>query len=157
MKVVQLISQYLNKIAGILLLGMMLLTCADVIGGIFNYPILGAEELTSLMAAVLLGFSLPSAHNDKANIGVEFIYMKFPDRMKRINDCIISMLSCFLFGLITWQCVLYANDLRVSKEVSMTLQFPTYILVYCISFAMLVLTGMIMSELFALLFRKRTL
>ncbi len=157
MKVIQFISNFLNKMAGILLLGMMLLTCTDVIGGIFNYPILGAEELTALMAAVLLGFALPSAHIDKANVGVELLYTKFPKRMKWINDCMIALVSGGLFGLIAWQCFSYANELRISHEVSMTLQFPTYILVFCISFAMLMLTLVLIMELFTLLFKKGAL
>ncbi|GAB6143281.1 TRAP transporter small permease [Desulfocicer niacini] len=157
MKMIQLISLFLNKLAGILLLGMMLLTCADVVGGVFNYPVLGAEELTALMAAVLLGFALPSAHRDKANVGVELLYLKFPAPMKWINDCMITLVGGVLFALITWQCFSYANELRISHEVSMTLQFPTYILVFCISFAMFMLTLVMAMELFYLAFKKESL
>ena len=135
MKTILFLSGMLRKIGGLLLLGMMLLTVADIVGGFFGAPILGAEELTALMASVLLAFALTTSLLDNAHVGVDLLYLKMPSRAKKINDVFISFVSLALFSFIGWQCFLYAQELRGVGEVSMTLQFPTYLLIYGIAFA----------------------
>ena len=56
-KMLSRVPDFLNLAAGACLVGMMLLTCADVIGGVFGYPILGSEELVRLMAAMVLALA----------------------------------------------------------------------------------------------------
>lgn len=155
MKFILLLSNITSKMSGLLLLGMMALTCADVIGGLFGFPILGAEELTALMASVLLAFALPSSHLVKAHVGVEIVHMKMKPGLQRANDRIITLVSMILFALIAWQCFLYARELRVTGEVSMTLQFPTYLLIFGISFALFILVLNLLLELL-LLFKRET-
>lgn len=150
MKYVQMIVKILKGIGGVSLLGMMLLTCADVVGSIFRHPILGAEELVALWASILLAFCLPAAHIEKANVGVDFLYLKFPSGLKKINDIFVTLLSFILFSLISWQCFRYANTLREAGEVSMDLQLPSYLLVYGISFAIFILAIVILAELITL-------
>lgn len=147
MKFINWFSDGLKKLSGVCLIGMMLLTCADVITSFFGHPILGSEELTALSASILLGFALPASHIDKAHVGVELLYLKLSRSRKKINDIFVAAVSLLLFLLMTWQCYLYGEELRATGEVSMTLQFPTYILVYCISFALLVLSLVMLSEL----------
>lgn len=151
MKYAHLLSTILKKIGGLSLLGMMLLTCADVVGSIFGKPILGAEELVALWASILLAFSLPAAHIENANVGVELLHMKMSRRVKRINDCCVAVASFALFLLITWQCYLYAKELRAAGEVTMTLQFPAYLLIFAVSFALLTLTAVIFLQIFNIL------
>jgi TRAP-type C4-dicarboxylate transport system permease small subunit len=148
MKYVQWISKVLQKLGGLSLLGMMLLTVADVIGSIFGHPILGAEEIVALWASILLAFSLPAAHINGAHVGVELLYTKFPLRVKKINNFIIALVSFVLFSLTTWQCYLYADYLRSSGEVTMTLQLPAWVLIFCVSFALMILSIAIFFDLF---------
>jgi C4-dicarboxylate transporter, DctQ subunit len=145
------LSNLLRKAAGVCLLGMMLLTCADVVSSFFGYPVLGSEELVGLMASVLLAFALPSTHLEKGHIGVDLLYMRFGPKTRVINNGIISLAGTALFGIISWQCYLYAKKLRLVGEVSPTLQFPTYYLIYGISFACLVLTLVIFLEFLKLI------
>lgn len=149
MKYVKMFVRLLKILAGLSLLGMMLLTCADVVGSIFGYPIMGAEEMVALWASILLAFSLPAAQIDKANVGVDFLYLKLPGGAKKINDIFITLLSFVLFSLISWRCFLYAKALHASGEVTMTLQLPSYLLVYAISYAMLILALVLLFELIA--------
>lgn len=127
---------------------MMLLTIADVIGSLFDRPVLGVEELVALWASILLAFSLPAAHTEKAHVGVDLIYVKLPRSIQKINDIVITSISCILFLLISWQCYLYAKELRASGEVSMTLQFPVYLLIFGVAFALLIKSVVIFFEIF---------
>ena len=140
-------SDVLKKIAGLSLIGMMLLTCADVVGSFFGYPILGVEEMVALWASILLAFSLPAAHIAKTHVGVDLLYSKFTRPMKKINDIFITSVSCALFFLIGWQCYQYALELRAAGEVTMTLQFPAYLLIFGVAFALFVKSVVIFFEL----------
>lgn len=147
------LSAILKRIGGFSLLGMMLLTCSDVVGSLFGHPLLGAEEIVALWASILLAFSLPSAHLEKANVGVDLLYTKFSPFAKTVNNFCIYLISFILFSLISWQCYLYAGALQASGEVTMTLQLPAYYLVYSISFALFILSVVMLFELF-ILFRS---
>ena len=146
MKFAKWLSGLLKRIGGICLLGMMLLTVADVIGSLFGYPILGAEELVGLMASVLLAFALPSTQLEKGHIGVDLLYMRFSPRLKRVNDSAVSLISSVFFVLVGWQCFLYAGELRRVGEVSATLRFPAYYLIYGIAVATVILSYVIFIE-----------
>jgi TRAP-type C4-dicarboxylate transport system permease small subunit len=59
------------------------------------------------------------------------------------------MTSCFglfLFALIAWQSVIYANDLYASHEVSLTLELPFYPFVYGIGFSAAVVCLILLSD-----------
>ncbi|WP_300458197.1 TRAP transporter small permease [Desulfobacula sp.] len=151
MKIAQWLSNTLKKAGGICLIAMMLLTCADVVGSFFGHPLLGSEELTGMGAFLLLAFAMPSTEMEKGHVGVDLLYMMLPPRIKRINDCVVVMLSFVLFCLVTWQCWLYANEVGEAGQVSATLQFPTFYLIYGVSFACGILALVIFIELLALL------
>lgn len=137
--IIRVLTRILKTISGVSLLGIMLLTCVDVFLGLFGYPVLGAEELVCLWAAMLLAFALPVAHVEKANVGVDLLYVKLPAKAKRVLDVFNETISFVLFMLISWRCYLYAISLFRSGEVSMVLELPSYILVFGISFSLLML------------------
>jgi C4-dicarboxylate transporter, DctQ subunit len=139
-----LFTKILKMISSISLLGIMLLTCLDVLLGLFGHPVLGAEELVSLWAAMLLAFALPIAHIEKANVGVDLLYNLFPERVKRFLDIFNELISFILYALISWRCYLYAITLYRSGEVSMVLELPNYLLVFGISFSLLMVALTIM-------------
>lgn len=141
------IVELLQRLAGVLLVAMMLLTCADVLGNVVSLPILGAEELVSLMAALLLAFVLPAAHKNRAHIGIDLVYRHLSPRLKQINDICINLISGFFFLLVAWQCWLYGLELQRTGEVSSTLQLPTYYILFAISVSCFVLFLTICIEL----------
>jgi len=134
---------------------MMLLTCLDVVGNVFGHPILGTEELVSLIAALLLAFVLPSAHLRKAHIGIDLLYARLSRRKKRANDLFIGGLSFVFFLLSSWQCFSYAGELKSTGEVSATLELPLYYVLYAISMAFFILAMAILTECLALVKRDR--
>lgn len=148
MRAIKWLSDLLKKGGGLCLLGMMSLTCADVIGGLFGYPILGSEELVTLMGAVLLAFALPSTHIEKGHIGVDLLYNALPHRVKIVNNRAVTFVSSIFFLLVSWQCYLYAKEMKRVGQVSLTIKFPTFYVIYGISLACLVLAIVIFTELF---------
>ena len=151
MKIAKWLSDTLRQAGGVCLIGMMLLTCADVVGSFFGYPLLGSEELTGMAAFLLLAFALPSTEMEKGHVGVDLVHSLLPPRIRWANDLIVAFLTFVLFCLVTWQCWLYADEVGQAGQVSATLQFPTFYLIYGVSFACGILALVILVEFITLL------
>ncbi len=128
--------------------GMMLLTSSDVIGRLFGHPILGAEEIVGLMAALAMAAAMPYAHAMHAHVGVDMLVKELSPKKQAIIDAITNTLAFILFILMGWQTWLYAFDLKNSGQVSMTLQLPSYYVVFFLSFCFLVFCAVILVEIF---------
>lgn len=130
---INLLSYRFNWIAAGAIVAMMLLTSTDVILRLFRHPIPGTYEIVGLLGAVVIAFSLAYTSIEKGHIAVEFLVQKFPRNVQLFITAINDLFSTFLFGLIAWQSILYASDLKQSGEVSLTLQAPIYPFIYGIA------------------------
>ncbi|MFO7801851.1 MAG: TRAP transporter small permease [Desulfovermiculus sp.] len=139
---------YLRRAAGLLLVAMMALSCMDVLGNVVGRPILGSIELVGLMAALLLAFALPSAHAQKAHIGIDLIRSQMSPRIRRINDMAVNAITAVFFGLVSWQCILYAQELRKTGEVSTTLQLPLDCILLAMALSCLILSLTMLRDVF---------
>ncbi|MBW2116192.1 MAG: TRAP transporter small permease subunit [Deltaproteobacteria bacterium] len=66
---------------------------------------------------------------------VSIIVNLLPKKVQSIIETITTIFGLILFILLSWQSVLYGNDLKASGEVSLTLELPFYPFVYGIGFA----------------------
>jgi len=125
---------------------MMLITTADVVLRVFRHPIPGTYEIVSFTGAVVVAFSLPYTSIQKGHIAVEFLVQRLPWLVRVIINIINALVSLVLFGVIAWQCAKYAHALKVTGEVSATLQMPTYPFLYGISFGCVILCVVLFIE-----------
>jgi len=123
-----------NWVAAAALVGMMLLTCADVVlRRSFNHPIPGTYEIVGLLGALLISFALAYTTAQKGHIAVEFLVQRFSKNIQRVIDAVNQLFGIMLFVILSWQSILYAMDLKESGEVSMTVQMPIHPFVFGIS------------------------
>ena len=146
MKTINVLIIILRIGAGIALLSMVFLTCADVVGGLFDYPILGSEEIVGLLGTLLLAFALPITHREKGHIGVDLLYRVMPSKVQWAFDVGISLVCAIFFGLAAWQSYLYAGTMKRVGQVSATIQFPIHYVIDCMFLGLLVLTIVIFAE-----------
>jgi len=156
------LAKILYWIAGIAIVIMMLLTCTDVILrlGVTLYhryhlwflssfmPIPGTYELVCFLGAVAVSFAMAHTSVEKGHVAVSLVVQLLPKKAQAVIGSITSLFGFILFALLSWQSVLYANDLRSSGEVSPTLELPFYPFVYGISFAAAVVCLVLLTELF---------
>ena len=116
----------ISYISGISVLIMMILTCADVLLRLFGHPIPGTYELVGFLGAIVISFSMAYTSIERSHIAVDIFVERLPWRMQAALEGIISLISVCLFGIITWQCQIYAMDLKQSGEISLTLGIPVY-------------------------------
>jgi TRAP-type C4-dicarboxylate transport system permease small subunit len=147
------ISRFLNGIAGISLTLLMMLTVADVtlrailslgrwllkqgmlltLGNLIVghvRPIVGAYELVGLLGAVVIGFSVPLTSWLRGHIYVDFFIFRFPQGTRNAFNIATRCLSIFLFLMIGTNLFKYGMDLQRTGEVSLTLQMPSYPIVF---------------------------
>jgi len=129
------------------LIGMTLLTCADVVGRFFRHPIFGSVEIVGFMATLAVAMALPFTHQIKGHIGVEILVRTFSQRTQRIVDICTGLLSLVLFVIVTWRMAVYARTMQQSGEVSMNLELPEYIVIYTVAFCFAVFTLIILREI----------
>jgi TRAP-type C4-dicarboxylate transport system permease small subunit len=137
------ISRLLNVIAGVSLSFLMCLTISDVILRSFRRPIVGTYELVAFSGAVVIGFSMPFTSWVRGHVYVDFLILRFSQKIRNVFNIITRCLVICLFLMIGWNLIKYGMDLRKSGEVSATLHFPFYPVAYgigiCCFFQCLVL------------------
>ena len=137
----------LKRVGAAALTAMMLITCVDVVFRFFGRPIFGAVELVSFMATVVLACAMPLTDREKGHVGVDLLVRMFSARTQAWVDTVTGVLSTTLFGVVAWQMFIYGQSMRLSGEVSMSLEFPYYLLVYLVAVAFAVLALVLLGEI----------
>ncbi len=143
------LAKWLYWTAGLAIVLMMVLTCADIllrlcVTLLHNYgwkflapfrPIPGTYELVCYLGAVAASFAMAHTSIESGHVAVSLVVRLFPQRVQGIIAAFTNFLGLYFFCMISWRSILYAEDLRTSGEVSLTLQLPYYPFVYGVSFA----------------------
>lgn len=134
-KFVSVLERAMKICAACCLMGMALMTGADVVSrGAFNAPIFGAEEIVALLAVLAAGLALPYTHAQGANIGVDIVVRALPKAWRRRVQFVVDVCGCALFAVIGWRMALYGLSMQKSGEVSMNLELPTFYILFVLSF-----------------------
>jgi TRAP-type C4-dicarboxylate transport system permease small subunit len=127
------LTRSLNTLAAAAVMGMMLLTCADILMRLMRRPITGTYETVGFMGALCVSLALAQTSVDKGHIAVDFLVQRLSQGTQRIVEIVNSLICAGFFALVARQCARYAAELKASGEVSMTLQTPIYPVVYGLS------------------------
>jgi TRAP-type C4-dicarboxylate transport system permease small subunit len=146
-KIIQWILGKMKIIGAACLVGMMLLTCVDVVGRAFGHPIFGSVEIVGFMATLAVVMAMPYTHQVQGHIGVEIIVRLFSEKSQTIIDICTGIISLILFAVVTWRMTIYANTMKESGEVSMNLELPEHLVIYVTAFCLLTFTLIILREI----------
>ena len=145
--IIQWVLDKMKILGAVCLVGMMLLTCVDVVGRAFGYPIFGSVEIVGFMATLAVVMAMPYTHQVQGHIGVEIIVRLFSEKTQTIVDICTGMTSLILFAVVTWRMTVYANTMKASGEVSMNLELPEHFVVYVTSICLLIFTLIILRDI----------
>lgn len=146
-RIAQSLAKNLYWVAGAAIIIMMMLTCADVVLRFFRRPIPGTYELVCFLGSVSVAFAMAYTTIEKGHVSVSFVVDLFPKKIQDIIACLTTSFGLCLFVFVTWQSMVYANDLRLSNEVSLTLELPFYPFVYGIGFSAAVVCLILLCDL----------
>jgi TRAP-type C4-dicarboxylate transport system permease small subunit len=142
------LARLLFWIAGAAIFIMMVLTCTDVVLRFLRRPIPGTYELVCFLGAVGVAFAMAYTSVEKGHVEVSLLVRMFPSRIQGIIGSITTIFGLILFFFIAWRSFLYANSLRSTGEVSLTLQLPFYPFVYGIAFSAGAVCLVLLTDLF---------
>jgi TRAP-type C4-dicarboxylate transport system permease small subunit len=149
------LSSWLNWIAGASLVSMMALTCCDVIGRLFRFPILGTYEIVGFLGTAAASLATAYTTVQRGHVSVSLIVLRLPPRVQFIVFIITHLLSMMLFAFLTVECVRYGNELKSSGEMSMTLEWPMHPLLYGMSFSFLIVCAVLWVEFYDVLAKRK--
>jgi TRAP-type C4-dicarboxylate transport system permease small subunit len=133
-RMVRLLSKFCDQIAQAGLFTMFLLIFINILLRKFWKPIFGAYDYTCFISAIVIAFAMAHCAVQRGHTQVDLFVTRFSQRVQGIIGSITGILSLGLFSLITWQCIVLANDMRRSGEVSMTSLFPFHPYIYAVAF-----------------------
>jgi len=145
--IIQWILDKMKIIGAACLVGMMLLTCVDVVGRTFGHPIFGSVEIVGYMAILSVVMAMPYTHQVQGHIGVEIVVRLFSEKTQTIIEICTGVVSLILFAIVTWRMTVYASTMEKSGEVSMNLEFPEHWVIYVTAFCLLVFTLIILRDI----------
>lgn len=132
-KVSDTVSDWMGVVAGVLLVGLMLLVVANVIARQVASPFGGTAELVGYLSALVAAFALPYSQKKKAHIAIDILTQRLPDRTRAVVVAVMYFVAVVVFGMAAWQIVVRANNMRATGTLSDTLQIAYYPLLYVVA------------------------
>jgi len=139
-KVTEALATMLHHVAGAAVLGMMLITCMDVVLRFFRKPIPGTYELVAYLGGIAVALSMAHTTLSKGHVAVSILVRRFSNVWQNAIDSFTSILGCGLFAVAAWKIMLMGWDYQVNGHVSMTLQVPLYPVAYGMGIALVVVS-----------------
>lgn len=137
MALVKKVDAVLYVMAGVILVGMVLLTLCDVILRNFGHPITGSMEIIMYGGALVFGFSIPFATMLKAQVQVDLIVEKLKPRNKKAVTIVTRIVGIALFLFVAYNFFLYGFDVKSTGEITSSFKIPYYPIVFALSFSFL--------------------
>ncbi|HEY9054048.1 MAG TPA: TRAP transporter small permease subunit [Rectinemataceae bacterium] len=137
MALVKKVDTVLYVMAGVILIGMVLLTLVDVVLRNFGHPITGSMEIIMYGGALVFGFSIPFATFLKAQVQVDLIVEKLKPRNKKAVTIVTRLVGIALFLFVAYNFFLYGFDVKSTGEITSSFKIPYYPIVFALSFSFL--------------------
>ena len=125
-------------IAGIALMGVMLLIGADIAGRIFGHPVPGTYEIVSIAGGLIVGLALPATSRAKGHVSADLLTGKLSKRPRICLAVMTRLMGILVFLLAGYGMIMMGIRLKDSGEVTAVLSFPFYYVAYAIGGAFLI-------------------
>jgi TRAP-type transport system small permease protein len=137
------IDAALGVASSVLLMGMMVLTFADVVGRyLLNRPIRGAFEVTELALLVLIFAGLPLVSRADEHVTMDFIDRVLPPAGQRMLVRLVHVICAAIMFFLTWQVWIKAGKIAGYGDTTDVLRIAVGPFVYFMD-AMIALTGLV--------------
>lgn len=153
-QLVSYLSRAFMVIGGAALLLLVLLASGNVALRLFHVPYAGTYEIVSFLGALVTAGALAHTQRRRDHIMVDIVTDRFPKQLKRVLDAVSDLLASVLFGIASWQVWRWGDRIRVSGELSETLQIKFYPFIYVTAAGFGLLTLVLVVQMLRALLRK---
>jgi TRAP-type C4-dicarboxylate transport system permease small subunit len=140
-------SRWMEIVAGIVLIGVMLLIGSDIVGRIFGCPVPGAYEIVSLAGGLILGLALPATSRAKEHVSADLLTGRLSEKPKCILAVLTRLIGIAIFLFAGYGMVMMGIRLKEAGEVTAVLALPFYYVAYILGGAFLIQTLVLFSEM----------
>ena len=158
MALLERISTGLNKallwVAGIFLVGMVILTCANILLRLCWVPVRGTFEMMGLSGALVAAFALGYTQVKGGHIAVDVLTSAFPEGTRRFLHVLNGLVGLVFFALVAWQVAQKARTLWAAGEVTETLRIAYYPFIFAVGLGCAALALSFLTDLVRDLFPK---
>jgi len=143
MKLLEALAKICSILAGLVMVGITLLTCASVIGrSLLGSAINGDFELVGFAAGAGIALFLPWCQVKRGNIIVDFFTTGASEAARARMDRLGALLLAAVMALMSWRSVLGGLNAWTTQSGSMMLGFPEWV-VYAFMVPPMTLTAVI--------------
>jgi TRAP-type C4-dicarboxylate transport system permease small subunit len=120
------LSIWLERIAILAVIGMILGTMIDVVGAkLFHWPLPAGIEAVYLLQLIAIAGALAISKIDGRHVRIELID-QLPQPAIGIIHSLVALIGLVLFVILTWASYDYAQALRTNHEVTATVKIAIY-------------------------------
>jgi TRAP-type C4-dicarboxylate transport system permease small subunit len=128
-----LLSTWLEVIAGVALVALMLLTGCDIVGRTMGHPIPGTYEIVSFAGGLVIGLAMPVTSRVRAHVMMDILVANVSARAAVVFHFVTRIMGIALFLLLGYASIKMGFNLRDSGEVTPTLSLPFYMVTFAIA------------------------
>jgi len=144
------ISRFLNQlliwIAGIVLVVMILLTCANIFLRLVWTPIKGTFELMGFFGAIVTAFALGYTQIKRGHTRIDIAVTLFSSKTQRILNGAYCSICMVFFAIVGWQITKWATTLWKTGEVTETLRIIFYPFTYGVAAGCFILSLVLLVD-----------
>jgi TRAP-type C4-dicarboxylate transport system permease small subunit len=134
-----LLNRGLLVVAGVAVVGLLLLETGNVVTRLAGRPFQGAFELAGLFGAVAIALALGSTQLRGDHVMVDLFTRRLPKPLLRALDGLRHLVSAVFFALMAWQVWAIGARMTETGEVSETLKADYHLVVYAVALGLAVL------------------
>ena len=133
-QIINSVNRIANWVACFAIAAMVAFVFYDVIARASGHPVSGSNDVVQALSVVAVAFAMGYTQVLKRHPSVSFLTEKLSPRPQAVIAAVTSLLGIFIFALLAWQSMVFAERIHANNEQTMTLGIPLYPLIYCIAF-----------------------
>ncbi len=138
------VNQFLNSamgfVAGLGLVGVMLIMVANMIMRVVYQPIVGTYDYVSWSGVIAVAFALGYTQLQREHVSVQILLNQLPRSISRFIKSLAMLVSVGFFACLTWWMFDHARSMAESGASSPTLGVAQYPFVYLVTLSFLGMT-----------------
>ena len=154
-KISRVLNEILVWIAGVFLVTMIFLTCANIFLRLVWMPVKGTYELMGFFGAIITAFALGYTQIKRGHIGIDIVVNQFSEKAQRILNSINYLICMIFFAIAGWQIAKWATTLKQTGEVTETLRIIFYPFTYGVALGCILLAFVLLTDLLRVLIREK--
>src|SRR5690625_3680400 len=127
------ISMLFNNLAALALTIMMVLVVGNVVLRLIGIPIQATYDFVEFLTALGIGLALAYCAVKDGHISISLFVQKLPERVQKVSDIVIGIISVVLLIFVTYQMAMHAHTMQLRGEIAITTGIPYAPFIYLIA------------------------